>query len=138
MTGRPPDVEIALATALRQRSAEYARAHAALVVIQQRLQAGEAPLHSACPELQRLLDAFRIADEQLAPLQDQWKSLSLRPGADLAAQIDRHQAQLEQTIALVNELTAAAETSSKQLPPRLDQAARGRRMQAAYAASGGH
>lgn len=136
MTKRPSDIESALTAALQQRSNAYAQAHASLVAVEKQLHAGETPLHAACPELQQALSEIRVADECLAPLQEQWRGLSIRPGPELAAEIQRHQAQLEQTLDIVNKLAGAAETDREMLAPRLDEAARGHRMQTAYAAFG--
>ena len=78
---------------------------------------------------------IRAADDQLAPLQQVWEQLNKTAGPELAAQIQSHRSQLERTLALVDRLTAAAQADRSLLAPRLDEAARGRRMQAAYAAS---
>ncbi|MBL8851695.1 MAG: hypothetical protein JNG89_18585 [Planctomycetaceae bacterium] len=134
MPSRPNDIEMELATALRERAELYRHAHAALESLQQRLHAGDT-MHRLSPELQRVLTAVRAEDERLAPLTDAWRRLSKSPGPELAAQIDLHQQQLERTLALVDRLTATAAADRSLLEPRLDEGARGRRMQAAYAAA---
>lgn len=136
MSKQPADVESALAAAFRSRSAAYAQAQQSLVELDRRLKAGETPLHALCPELQSVLESIRVADESLAPLQAEWRKLSIRPGPELAEQIQNHQSQLEQTLEIVGHLTEAAEADRAHLAPRLDEVARGRRMQAAYASSG--
>ena len=137
MPNRPPDIEIALTAALQARGDAYVDAYASLQALQQRLHAGDT-LHRVCPELQHVLSAIRTEDERLAPLQEQWRRLSASPGPELAAQIDRHQAQLERTLALVDRLAVVATADRSRLAPRLDEAARGRRMQAAYAVVEGY
>lgn len=134
MPNRPSDVERALAIALQSRGATYEHAHAALEALQRRLHAGDT-LHRVCPELQQILAMIRTADDQLTPLQQEWEQSGLNAGPELAAHIAQHQAQLEQTLALVDRLMSAAEADRSLLAPRLDEAARGRRMQAAYAAA---
>jgi hypothetical protein len=136
MPSRLPDIEVALTAALQARGDAYVDAQAALEALRQRLHAGEA-LHRLCPELQQVLSTIRTLDERLAPLQEQWRTLSASPGPELAAQIARHQAQLERTLALVERFTAMAAADRSLLAPRLDEAARGRRMRAAYAAAEG-
>lgn len=137
MPARLPDIERELTAALQARGEAYQQAYTALAALQQRVQHGD-PLHRVCPELQQVLGAIRAVDEQLAPLQEQWRHLSHPPGAELAAEIDRHQAQLGQTLALLDQLAAAAATDRALLAPRLDEAARGHRMQAAYSAAGAY
>jgi hypothetical protein len=134
MPSRSPDIEIALIAALRARGDLYRDAHASLAALQRRLQAGET-MHRIGPELQRVLTRVRTADEELAPLMDAWRKLSVSPGAELSMQISRHQAELERTLGLVDQLAAAAAADRSSMAPRLDEAARGRRMQAAYAAT---
>lgn len=133
MSPPPADIESALGSALQKRGDVYTRAHTELVDLDRRLKAGETPLHAVCPELQAVLETIRHADEGLAPLQTQWRELSIAPGPELEAQIRNHQSQLEQTLEIVNQLTTAAEADRQQLVPQLDEAVRGRRMQAAYA-----
>src|SRR5690606_3120658 len=137
MPARPPDIERELTAALRARGEVYQRAHSSLTDLQQRVQHGD-PLHRVCPELQQVLGAIGAVDEQLAPLQEQWRQLSRTAGPELAVEIDRHQAQLELTLALLDQLAATAVTDRALLAPRLDEAARGRRMQAAYSAAGAY
>ena len=134
MPSRPNDIEVALTAALQSRAELYCHAHSSLELLQQRLHAGET-MHRLSPELQRVLAAIRTEDERLAPMMDAWRRLSRTPGLELTAQINVHQAQLERTLALVDRLTAAATADRSLLEPRLDEGARGRRMQAAYAAS---
>ena len=137
MPSRPSDVEQAFAAALELRSNAYLEAFAALESLQQRLHAGDS-LHRLCPELQQILTVIRAADDQLSPLQQEWEQLNKSAGPELAAQIESHRRQLERTLELVDHLTAAAQADRSLLAPRLDEAARGRRMQAAYAASGNY
>lgn len=137
MPARLPDIERELTAALQARGAAYQRAQATLTALQQRVHDGE-PLHRVCPELQQVLGAIRAGDERLAPLQEQWRNLSRKAGPELAAEIDRHQSQLEQTLALLDQLAGAAAADQALLAPRLDEAARGRRMQAAYSAAGAY
>lgn len=133
MPSRNSELERAMTAALQSRSAAYARAHAALEAVQQRLNAGEA-LQRVSPQLQRILESIRSEDDQLAPLQQEWGKSKVTAGPELAAEIARHQAQLERTLEFVDRLVAVAESDRSQLAPRLDEAARGRRMQAAYSA----
>src|SRR5688500_4181437 len=99
MCPRPPDLERALAAALATRCEAYADACAALTALQQRLDAGSS-LHVLCPELHQVLGRVRAADDELAPLQSQWQGLSVPAGPELAAEMERHQVQLEQTLVL--------------------------------------
>jgi chromosome segregation ATPase len=138
MSEQTADIESALSAALQERSETYVRARESLLELERRLDAGQTPLHAVCPELHGVLEVIRVADERLAPLQEQWTRLALRPGPGLAEQIQRHQSQLEQTLTIINRLTETARADREQLAPRLDEVARGRRMQAAYAASGGY
>jgi hypothetical protein len=137
MPNRQSEIERALIAALESRGAAYVDAHAALEALQQRLNAGDS-LHRLCPELQQILTAIRSADDCVAPLQQEWEQLHVTAGPELASQIQSHTSQLERTLALVDRLTAAAQADRSLLAPRLDEAARGRRMQAAYAATGGY
>jgi hypothetical protein len=134
MPSRPSDIEQAFSAALAARGAAYLDALSVLEALQKRLHAGDS-LHRLCPELQQVLTMIRVADDQLAPLQQAWEALNRTAGPELAAQIQNHRSQLERTLALVDRLTAAAQADRSLLAPRLDEAARGRRMQAAYAAS---
>lgn len=135
MPQQPTELEHELIAALAERGAAYDVAFAALTGLQQRLHAGDA-FHRLCPELQHVLDAIRTADVRFTSLQEQWRQLSRKPGPELAKQLDRHQQQLERTLGLVNQLAETATADCAALGPRLDEAARGRRMQAAYAAAG--
>jgi hypothetical protein len=137
MSNRPSDIELAFSIALARRGAAYLDAYSALEALQARLHAGDS-LHRLCPELQQVLTMIRSADDQLAPLQQEWELLNKAAGPELAVQIQSHRTQLEHTLALVDRLTASAQADRSLLAPRLDEAARGRRMQAAYAASGGY
>lgn len=134
MPGRNSELERAMTAALQSRSAAYARAHAALEALQQRLSAGET-LQRVSPQLQRILESIRTEDDRLAPLQREWGESKLTAGPELAAEIESHQAQLERTLAFVDRLVSVAEADRSQLAPRLDEAALGRRMQAAYSAA---
>jgi len=137
MPNRQSDVERALAAVLESRGATYLAAHSALEALQQRLHAGDT-LHRVAPELQQVLGTIRSADDQLTPLQQQWEQLHVTAGPELKSAIQRHQSQLERTLALVDCLVAAAQTDRSLLAPRLDEAARARKMQAAYAAAEGY
>lgn len=136
MPNRPSDIELAFTAALAARGAAYRDAFSTLEALQNRLHAGDS-LHRLCPELQQVLATIRSADDELAPLQQAWEHLNKTAGPELAEQIQQHRSQLERTLALVDGLTAAAQADRSILAPRLDEAARGRRMQAAYAAAGG-
>jgi len=135
MAERNRDIECELTAALSARCNSYQSSYAKLAALEERLHAGDSLQH-VCPELQKVLCAIRTADERLAPLQEDWRQLSRAPGTELAAEIERHRAQLERTLALIDRLAKSASADRALLAPRLDEAARGRRMQAAYAATG--